>query len=432
MTESRLRELLRDASVPDARAAEERGWRVVRGGVRGPSDPVHVPPRVNRLAIAVASALLLSRSALARRRQGGRPRARRRSPGSRRTPARRSPRCRLGPSAGHLPEGSWVVAEDGSQRLLGAYERRSLVAPRPVRRRRPGAGAHRASTRRERCAGRWRRDHPVSDPAWSPSGSGSPTGRGLAPRGGRRWDRRSSLVARVALHTRRYGVPCAGGPAPQVIIGRWSMARPAGRAVGCGRGTSTRGGCSWRIRRGAAPIRGLHWSTTGHGYWSSGPTRSFDVPRLARPTESGNDRRDARPRPSSQRQADRFVRRPRRTPRERADRSWATGRPGPPSASGSLPGRGGSPSLLVSRRRVVPVRRPDADQWLFIRPSSAVLAMVEHLAPVRPRRQRPRRLPRVAAGAAAALIGRRRSRLIPGHPWWWARTRSTSAAFRGP
>ena len=77
MSELRLRERLREVFVPEEREAEERGWRVVHGAFEA-RHPVHVRPRLNRLAIALAAALLVAGIALSPgRRQGGRPGPRR-------------------------------------------------------------------------------------------------------------------------------------------------------------------------------------------------------------------------------------------------------------------------------------------------------------------------------------------------------------------
>ena len=82
MSELRLAERLREVFVPEEREAEVRGWRVVHGAFEA-RHPVHLRPRLNRLAIALALGLADRRHrAEPGRRQGGRP-------GSRRGRARR-------------------------------------------------------------------------------------------------------------------------------------------------------------------------------------------------------------------------------------------------------------------------------------------------------------------------------------------------------
>ncbi len=53
MSELRLEERLREAFVPEEGEAEVRGWRVVHGAFEA-RHPVHVRPRLSRLAIALA------------------------------------------------------------------------------------------------------------------------------------------------------------------------------------------------------------------------------------------------------------------------------------------------------------------------------------------------------------------------------------------
>ena len=143
-------------AAPEAREAEERGWRVVHAAFEG-RHPVHVRRR--------ASTGWRSRSrwpagrrrcAEPRRRQGGRPGPRRGRArvGERPTGARL--RAGAGASAGHSAEGPWIVDQDGSQRLLGAYEE-AAWSPTGCSSPSPGAASSPPSTRWERCAGRWPR-----------------------------------------------------------------------------------------------------------------------------------------------------------------------------------------------------------------------------------------------------------------------------------
>jgi hypothetical protein len=169
VNERRITQLLRDAPVPDERDAQQRGWRVVHAAFEA-RHPVPTRPRLNRLAIALAVGLLVAAVAL--------------------TPAGAKvadlvhdvvqpgeenvqPALTSLPTGGRLlvtsAKGPWVVDEDGSKRLLGAYEDaawsphglfvaatrgRQLTAVDPM------------GTVRWSLAAR----HPVSNPAWSTSG----------------------------------------------------------------------------------------------------------------------------------------------------------------------------------------------------------------------------------------------------------------------
>ena len=169
MSELRLSERLREVFVPEEREAEERGWRVVHGAFEA-RHPVHLKPRLNRLALALAAAFLVAGIAL--------------SPAGAKVADlvgdvvepgtdNAQPALTSLPASGELlvtsPDGPWIVEQDGSQRLLGAYRdaawspsgmfaivarRHQLTAVDPV-------GAVRWSLAAPR---------PVSNPAWSPSG----------------------------------------------------------------------------------------------------------------------------------------------------------------------------------------------------------------------------------------------------------------------
>ena len=122
MNDERLRALLRDAPIPDAAEAEERGLRVVRAAFDERPPPPR-RPRLGRLAIALAAGLLLCGLVL--------------------SPAGAEVRDWIGdvfepgirdaepaltdlPGGGRLlvesASGPWLVQADGSQRLLGDYE----------------------------------------------------------------------------------------------------------------------------------------------------------------------------------------------------------------------------------------------------------------------------------------------------------------------
>jgi hypothetical protein len=169
VNERRLTELLRDTPVPDEREAQERGWRVVRAALEG-RHPVPAKPRLNRLAIALAVGLLLAAVALSPAGakvadlvhdvvQPGEPNAR--------------PALTSLPAPGRLlvtsPKGPWIVDQDGSKRLLGAYED-AAWSPHgwfaAVSRGRELTAVDAVGTVRWSLAAA----RPVSYPAWSTSG----------------------------------------------------------------------------------------------------------------------------------------------------------------------------------------------------------------------------------------------------------------------
>jgi hypothetical protein len=169
VTDRRLSELLRDAPVPDEREAQERGWRVVQAAFES-RHPLAARPRINRLAVALVIGLLVAALAL--------------SPAGAKVadlvgdvvkPGQENARPALTslPAPGQLlvtsAKGPWVVDEDGSKRLLGAYED-AAWSPH---------GLYLAATRGRQLTAvdpvgsvRWSlaAAHPVSHPAWSTSG----------------------------------------------------------------------------------------------------------------------------------------------------------------------------------------------------------------------------------------------------------------------
>jgi DNA-binding beta-propeller fold protein YncE len=123
VNEERLRRLLRDAELPDEAAARKRGWRVVRAAYegRGAAAPRKRPRGRLALASAGAAAVILAivltpaGAKVADVFQNvtgiGNEKAR--------------PALSSLPAPGRLlvgsAEGPWVVRQDGSKRLLGAY-----------------------------------------------------------------------------------------------------------------------------------------------------------------------------------------------------------------------------------------------------------------------------------------------------------------------
>jgi hypothetical protein len=168
MREDRLRELL-DRPAPDERAAEERGWRVVRPAFAQRSASSR-RSRALRTLIALSAALAVTAAVL--------------TPAGAAVadwirdavdPGRRDARPALVslPAPGRLlvtsQQGPWIVEPDGSRRLLGAYDDASWS---------PGGLYVAAARGRELVAvdprgrPRWSlaRLAPVSRARWSPSG----------------------------------------------------------------------------------------------------------------------------------------------------------------------------------------------------------------------------------------------------------------------
>jgi hypothetical protein len=261
MNELRLQERLREVFVPEEREAEERGWQVVHGAFEA-RHPVHVRPRLNRLAIALALGFLVAGVAL--------------TPAGAKVvdlvqdvvePGQESAQQALTslPATGHLlvtsPEGPWIVNKDGSQRLLGAYEDaawspsglfaavtqgRQLTAVDPIGNVRWSLAARR----------------PVSDPAWSTSGSPVAYLSGSSLRavdGDGTDDRRvAERVAPLAPAWRplREPVPAgqvAVGPRVNVLAYLDHRGRVTVHDVDTDR-------VLWRTHRYGAAIRGLEWS----------------------------------------------------------------------------------------------------------------------------------------------------------------------------
>ena len=171
MSEDRLRELLRDAALPEEREAEERGLRIVAAAFRERRVEPRPRPRARlRLALVLTSALALLALIL--------------------SPAGAAVRDWIGdvfepgvehaepaltrlPGGGELlvqsPQGPWLVHGDGSRRLLGDYGEATwsphglfvaVTAGRTLSAVEPGGDV------------RWSlsRDAVLSDPRWAPSG----------------------------------------------------------------------------------------------------------------------------------------------------------------------------------------------------------------------------------------------------------------------
>lgn len=171
MRELRLREELLDARVPDAAEAEERAWRLVRAAYVG-SPPALKPRRrtggrrVLQVAVAIGLLAALISPAGAAVRHWVRD-----TVGTTHEPVQ--PALTSLPAPGDLlvdsARGAWVVHEDGSKRLLGAYEKSTwsphglfvaATAPGQLVALDPGGEVRWTLTKLRS----------VSDPAWSPDG----------------------------------------------------------------------------------------------------------------------------------------------------------------------------------------------------------------------------------------------------------------------
>lgn len=369
MSELRLEERLREAFVPEEGEAEVRGWRVVHGAFEA-RHPVHVRPRLSRLAIALALGLLIAGVVL--------------SPaGAKMVDLVRDvvetgqknaqPALTSLPAPGRLlvtsPEGPWIVDRDGSQRLLGDYQEaawspsglyavvargRQLSAVDPVGNLRWSLAARR----------------PVSNPAWSTSGSpvAYMSGSSLRVVAGDGTEDRP-LADRVAPITPAWRPLRDPVPAGQVAVGPKTNLlayvdrrdRVTLRDVDAGR-------VLWHTHRYAAPISELQWSADRRrllvragSFVDFLDTRGRASSRVTWPTFGASMS------PDSKRTA--FIRRARKGRSEVVITGrYGEGQPRPVlTRAGRLTDPTWSPDgswLVVARR--------DADQWLFIRPSRPV------------------------------------------------------------
>ncbi len=171
MREARLREALLDAHVPDAAGAEERGLRLVRAAYAAEPPALRPGRRTGfrrGLQVAVAAGLLaaLISPAGATVRHWVRDAV---------EPAREpaAPVLTSLPAPGSLlvdsAKGPWIVHEDGSKRLLGAY-RESSWSPRGLYVAVTGPGQLLAVDPIGEVRWAVTRSGSVSDPAWSPDG----------------------------------------------------------------------------------------------------------------------------------------------------------------------------------------------------------------------------------------------------------------------
>jgi PQQ-like domain/WD40-like Beta Propeller Repeat len=167
---ARLHDALREVPVPDARRAEERGWRVVRAAFERREPTPVARGRPSRLAIAIGLAVLALALAL--------------TPAGAKVadivhdvvePGERNARPELTslPTSGALlvtsPSGAWVASDDGTKRRLGGYGAAAwspnglfvaVAAGRELTAVEPDGTVHWSLPANQR----------VADPAWAPSG----------------------------------------------------------------------------------------------------------------------------------------------------------------------------------------------------------------------------------------------------------------------
>ena len=172
MSEDRVRQALQQAPVPDENGAAERAWALVERAYDS-REPVRWTGRHRGLVIALAATTLATAVLLvAVLTPPGQAVVDRFRDAVGREPSQ--PALVELPAPGRLlvlsPEGAWVVKEDGSKRLLGAYEDASW-SPR---------GLYVITTKGRQLVAvdpesgepRWSlsRTEPVSDPRWSGGG----------------------------------------------------------------------------------------------------------------------------------------------------------------------------------------------------------------------------------------------------------------------
>ena len=240
MSELRLPERLREVFVPEEREAEERGWRVVHGAFEA-RHPVHVRPRLNRLALALAMALLVAGIAL--------------SPAGAKVAdlvhdvvepgtENAQPALTSLPASGRLlvtlPRGALDRRPGRVPATAGRLPRRGVVAQRHVRRRRPRPPAHRRGPGRSGAlvAGRTAPGEQPRLVAVGPPGRvcerqlaarGGGRRKGRPPAGRPRRPRRARLEAAQRAPARRPGRDRAEDERARLRGSSWPRHRPRRR-----------------------------------------------------------------------------------------------------------------------------------------------------------------------------------------------------------
>ncbi len=361
-----LTELLRDAPPPDERGAHERGWRVVRAAFEQ-ADRSRARPRGGRLLLALAVGLVLLALGL--------------SPAGAKVadlvhdvvhPGHRNARPELTslPTSGRLlvtsPTGSWVVAQDGGKRRLGAYDEaawspqglfvavargRTLTAVEPD-----------GTVRWSLPAG-----HRVSDLAWAPSGfrvayRGGSSVRVVAGDG--TGDR---LVARDAASTAPVWVPTTAHNVLTFVDATGRI-----RAVDVGSGRTL-----WRSPPFGGGIQSLEWSSSGRLLVVA---RSFFVvlDRHGRPISKGSTGRPAEATAIAPNGA--HIALARQTPAG-SELALLSVAPTGVHERRLFGGPGRFTDLAWSPDGAwLLLGWPDADQWLFIRPSDRKVDAVSDIS----------------------------------------------------
>jgi WD40 repeat protein len=365
VTKGDLRQRLTDAPIPDEDGARERGWHVVRAGFQGHrprTSAARVPVRLGiTIAVAALALVLVLTPAGAKVVDAVRDVV---QPGEENA----RPALTSLPSAGDLlvtsPKGVWIVHEDGSKRLLGAYDD-ATWSP---------SGLYVAVTRgRELTAVqpdgtvRWSlpAGRPVSDPAWAPSGLEIAYRAGDSVRVVEGDGDRDRVLAEQTAPT-----PPAWAPGIERNVLAFVGSDGTVRAVDVESGQTL-----WRSARFGEAVRGVEWSSAGRLLVL---TRSFFVilDQHGRPMAKGATGGSAQSAAFSP-DGDSIA-----LARRTAGRSeLVTLRTGPsgPSERRIYAGAGRLTDVSWSPDGDwVAVGWRDADQWLFIRPDDRrVIAMAD-------------------------------------------------------
>jgi WD40 repeat protein len=383
MTDERLKELLRDAPLPDEDEVRERSWRVVQAAYEQHPAGRPLRRRNRRLGLALAGAVAVLAIALT-------------PAGAKVVEAFRDvtgigkedakPALTSLPAPGSLvvesPVGPWVVRDDGSKRHLGDY-RQATWSPHGLYL--AVAGGRQLAAVTPEGDVRWALSHrSIRDPRWSPSGVR------VAYRAG------SSL--RVAAGDASSDLVLDGSVLP--VAPAWRPLRqPSDQPITTGPGTNVlayfdadhrivvidtqTGRVKWRSAPRSVPFE-LDWSSDGKQLLAVSRRRLDTYQGPSRyPTSAGYNShqsiRDAAYLPGTHEVA--------ATIRSRSgDRVRSAVQFGRPDIEAFLhrrlfAGPGHLTDLAWSPNgEWLLVAWPDADQWLFIRPADGKVRAVDHIS----------------------------------------------------